>query len=559
MRILVFHGYLLRGTGSNVYNAELARALARAGHEVHLLCQDPRPAELAFVDAVGGWSAGGVLDVSDLDRERQDGWGRCTVYRPAIGSLLPVYVADRYEGFDARTFDRLTPAQVDHYLDVNVRAVREVAALAGVECALANHIVMGPAILARALSEQVPYAVKIHGSALEYTVRRHPRFLPFAREGLERAATVLVGSLHTAERLWDTLDDDTLPGRTYLGSPGVDVESFRPRGPGQRAAGLELMQSELEDRVRAGFDARAATAVDALFGELRQAEHTGVDVIAAAAARAAEIRAAYDPAGIDAAAPAAAAAVREHEGRLVLYVGKLIASKGVELLLAALPLVAEEVPDVRLAVVGFGTFREGLELLVRALDAGDFELAAALAGAGRALEGGERGELPQLAAFLAALDEDGRRGYAGAARGLAGRVAWFGRIEHDLLVNVVAAADVQVVPSTFPEAYGMVAAEAAACGVPPVCAHHSGLAEVTDQLSEALTPADAALLGFEAGDAAVRELAHRLVELLGDDARRAAVGARVATVAAARFSWDGVAEGVATAASGAHAALRRPV
>ena len=40
MRVLIFHGYLLRGTGSNVYNAELAAALARNGHEVHLLCQD---------------------------------------------------------------------------------------------------------------------------------------------------------------------------------------------------------------------------------------------------------------------------------------------------------------------------------------------------------------------------------------------------------------------------------------------------------------------------------------------------------------------------------------
>ena len=40
MRILIFHGYLLRGTGSNIYNANLSRALAKLGHEVHLLCQD---------------------------------------------------------------------------------------------------------------------------------------------------------------------------------------------------------------------------------------------------------------------------------------------------------------------------------------------------------------------------------------------------------------------------------------------------------------------------------------------------------------------------------------
>ena len=41
-----------------------------------------------------------------------------------------------------------------------------------------------------------------------------------------------------------------------------------------------------------------------------------------------------------------------------------------------------------------------------------------------------------------------------------------------------AARDVAVVPSIFPEAFGMVAAEAAAAGVPPLVADHSGLAEV---------------------------------------------------------------------------------
>ncbi len=29
MKVLIFHGYLLRGTGSNVYNANVAQALAR--------------------------------------------------------------------------------------------------------------------------------------------------------------------------------------------------------------------------------------------------------------------------------------------------------------------------------------------------------------------------------------------------------------------------------------------------------------------------------------------------------------------------------------------------
>ena len=45
MRVLIFHGYMLRGTGSNIYNLNLARALAKLGHEVHLLCQDRETGE----------------------------------------------------------------------------------------------------------------------------------------------------------------------------------------------------------------------------------------------------------------------------------------------------------------------------------------------------------------------------------------------------------------------------------------------------------------------------------------------------------------------------------
>ena len=219
MRILVFHGYLLRGTGSNVYNARLAAALARGGATVDLISQERRAHELPFVDAVGTW-ADGAARVEVL-REPV----RVTAWRPEIGGLLPVYVADRYEGVEARTFAACADDEIEAYVAANVAAVRDVVAQARPDVALANHLVMGPAILARALGGDVPYAVKIHGSALEYTVKRHPsRFLPAAAEGLAGARTVLVGSRHTAESLWAAMGDDTLPGRTFLGPPGVERE-----------------------------------------------------------------------------------------------------------------------------------------------------------------------------------------------------------------------------------------------------------------------------------------------------------------------------------------------
>jgi glycosyltransferase involved in cell wall biosynthesis len=501
VRILVFHGYLLGGTGSNVYNSGLAAALAHAGHEVHLLCQDRSPLDQPWVDATGDWD-GGMLRVT-ARREP----ARVTVYRPDIAGLLPVYVADRYEGVQARPFQDLTGAELDRYLERNVAAVREVAERTRPELALANHLVMGPVVLARALAGLgVPYAVKIHGSALEYTVKPYRRFMPHAREGLAGARGVLVGSRHTAESLWEAMQDPELPARTRLGPPGVDVGEFAPREPGAARAGLRALAGRLAGAPAGGTDSSFAR----------------------------------DAAG----AAAALASLEPERDRLVVFVGKLMGSKGVELLLAAWPLVLAREPRARLVLVGFGAFREGLERLAGDLAAGELEAAAATRG-----EGGD--ELALLRAFLEGLEPSEAAAYRESAARLPGRVAWTGRLDHAELADLLPAAEAMVVPSTFPEAFGMVAAEAAACGALPVVARHSGLAEVAQTLAGAV-PADARpWLSFELGAGAVAGLAAALTGWLQAPAElRDATREAMVRVTRERYSWDGVARTVLAAAAG---------
>jgi glycosyltransferase involved in cell wall biosynthesis len=107
------------------------------------------------------------------------------------------------------------------------------------------------------------------------------------------------------------------------------------------------------------------------------------------------------------------------------------------------------------------------------------------------------------------------------------------------------------VPSTFPEAFGMVAVEAAACGALPLSAAHSGLAEVTRQLREAVEDDIKPLLSFERAPGAIEEIAAKLTKWLSmppaerDRARRA-----LSQEARGRFGWDGVARGVIAAAEG---------
>jgi glycosyltransferase involved in cell wall biosynthesis len=522
VRILVFHGYLLDGTGSNVYNARLAAALVAQGHEVHLLSQDRHAERQPFVDAVGDWDSGGLR----LRTLREP--VRCTVYRPDIGGLLPVYVADRYEGIEARTFAECSDEQVAAYVEANVAAVRELVERVAPDVALANHLVMGPAILARALGGMVPYAVKVHGSALEYTVKPQPdRFLSFAREGLERASGVLVGSHHTAASLWRALADPRLEQRTRLGPPGVDVERFAPRSPAEALAGVERLAA----RLQASEQQPGAVSEDDAFAR------------------------------DDRAAGLALASLRPGEDRLVAFVGKLIVSKGVDLLLAAWPLVLQQVPAARLVVVGFGAYREGFEQLRSALASGDLDAALEIARAGRSLEDPafEPAPLRHLLAFFDDLEGTELDRYLAAAMALEQRVVLSGRLDHEELAELLPACEAIVVPSTFPEAFGMVAAEAAACGVLPVSAAHSGLAEVSAALARSVPQELAGLLSFPVDDGAVPALASRLGGWLRADPKlRAAARGGLVEVVRERWSWDGVARGVIAAARGELDRLQAP-
>ncbi len=529
MRVLIFHGYLLGGTGSNVYNANLAAALVRLGHEVHLLSQERKPEALAFVDAAGDWDSGELV----LRTLREP--VRCTVYRPRLAGLLPVYVADRYAGIEARPYPELSPEEVEAYVAANVAAVREVAARARPDVALANHLVMGPLVLARALADPVvPYAVKIHGSALEYTVRPHPRFLPAAREGIAPARGVLVGSRHVAESLWAALDDPELPARTRLGPPGVDVERFGPRPPAAARACLAVLAQRLAEQAR---DDVAEAAAHPAPADAEPASAFARDVGTAATA-------------------VASLAAGAEEDRLVLFVGKLIVSKGIDLLIAAWPLVLLAEPRARLAVVGFGAYRDGVLRLIDALADGDLDAVRALAAEGRAAEGevGATGSLRYVEAFLDGLERDEHgdaERYLAAARDLRERVVLTGRLEHAELTDLLPACEAQVVPSTFPEAFGMVAAEAAACGALPLCADHSGLAEVTAALAAAVPEEARPLLAFTVGPDAVRAIAERLAGWLdAPEPLREETRAALVATARERWSWEGVARGVLAAAQG---------
>lgn len=513
MRILIFHGYLLGGTGSNVYNASLARALRGLGHEVHLLCQDRDAASLEFIDAVGDWRSG-KLDVRATGAE--SGEGSVTAYTPDIAGLLPVFVRDRYADFEVKTFGELSGDELERYIERNVAAVKAVVEHAGEpDAALANHLVMAPVILSRA---GLDFALKVHGSDLSYTILPDlERFGPYALEGTRAAAGILVGSGHIAERLRRAVSEPEVNAKVRLGPPGVDTDLFAAISREDAPARLQGLADDLSAPDAAVADDGSSWARDT--------------------ARAA-----------DAVRWFAAA-----DGPRVVFVGKLIVSKGVDLLVAAWPLVHSENPGARLLVAGFGAYREGIERLIDVLSRGDLRMAREIARAGRALEGGPEKPLEHLDSFLA----DPPAGYAEAAISAAGTVQLAGRLEHGEVGRLVPGSDVLVFPSTHPEAFGMVAAEAASAGVLPVSAGHSGALEVSRALAADLPDTAAGLVSFPISDGVVEAIASRLNIWLGlePDVRGASRSALRGT-AKRLWGWEGVASAVIAASAGDLAELR---
>ena len=206
MKIVLWHGYLLGGTGSNVYTRSLARAFGSMGHEVVVICQDPNPEEF------------------DLSGAR--------VVRPDIGPLLPVFVLDAYAGVEARLLGELTVAERARVVDANAEALR---AELPADLVLVNHVLLGAAVGA---ASGATYVVKAHGSELEFAMRGNPELCSWAQECLLSARAVIAGSAHIVSVLHEVLGPGPHLDQVLTVPPGVDVDALRPRPRAEALAAL---------------------------------------------------------------------------------------------------------------------------------------------------------------------------------------------------------------------------------------------------------------------------------------------------------------------------------
>ncbi len=539
MRILLCHGYLLKGTGSNQYVQSLARALCAEGHHLVVMSQEDDP-RLDFVTTFLREDKEGAAP--QVVWEKETGYpGNCMAYKPFIGGLLPVYVLDSYAGFEVKEFTALTGDELAAYVEGNRRALDRMVRQFVPDVIHANHAVMLPYIVRTVAEEQgVPYFVSIHGSAIDFTVRKDERYLAYGLEGMRGARRVLVPSEHTREQVLEVFGDgvEGLERRMTLLPPGVDTEVFHPAET-DFPQSVERMLSSLAEResgVTVGdFVGRR--------GERAPAEPEGEARIEYEVARINGLHPDWLP------EPDLAESLRrlaEAAGPFIMFLGKLLETKGIQCAIPALPLVLRDHPEVSLVVVGFGELRGILELMLEALGEGDIRFLKELCDYGNRANSSRINEpFGPVLAFLDDLAGEGTLDeYLGLCMGLDldDAVLFTGYLTPEEHSEILPYAKALLVPSLGGEAFGMVATEAMACGVVPIASCHSGLAATLEPVRSIWGSDAGALLlddptrivsGISAACRAVLETPQETLRLRGAEMRG---------VVRQRFSWESIAE-----------------
>ena len=199
--ICILHGYLLEGSGSNLWTRSIIQSLCKQGETVHLLCQENHPELYGFISEVYYYDSSGTKIQKLLRESPYD--GQCIMHKPWIGDTLPVYVWDKYEEFvNVLPMAELDTESIEKYLDHNETIVKKVVQENNITVIHANHAVL-MSVIAMRISEHmsIPFAIMPHGSAIEYAVKKDQRIYKYAFEAFEKASRIFVIGKEIRQRI----------------------------------------------------------------------------------------------------------------------------------------------------------------------------------------------------------------------------------------------------------------------------------------------------------------------------------------------------------------------
>jgi glycosyltransferase involved in cell wall biosynthesis len=532
--ICILHGYLLEGSGSNLWTRCVVESLCMEGHTVQLVCQEPYPERYDCIAEAYRYHLDGTVETI-LSRAVPYP-GRCIMHKPQLGDTLPVYVWDKYDEFpNVVPMVNLPDDAIEEYVARNAAIVQRVVEERGVTALHANHAVL-MSVVAQRVSQAtgVPFAVMPHGSALEYAVKPDERFRRLATSAFSDAGHIFVHGEEMRHRVETILPEVTNLDSKFSVLPlGVHTAQFEPVPRERRREKMGRLFVELRDLPRG----RRPEQLERMVADLPRARDPRA------------LRAVLSGVKYETKAPDEDVAEKlqdvdwEHDA-VVLFVGRLISAKGIQSGLAALPLLLAEDPGLRFIVVGHGPLREPMEAFLWGLEHGDRALVERIVESGRVLEGDPDGAggshaLGKVKWFLQELEAQGELDdYFALAREhvRADRVIFTGYLTHHELQHLFPCCDAGIFPSIVKEAGPLVFLEALASGCFPLGTYFGGMKASIDAIAELFPP--------EIADAMKIDPMNTVHDIVANVGRALRFGVRYKDVlsrtAQARYDWTSV-------------------
>ena len=421
MKIGILHNYTLSGSGSSTYVLGLVKSLTKLGHEVVVISREPAYEKYGIFRSIFSHDGdqASSRNTNLTDTTSGTATGYTLTFDPYIG------IETHPECQDAAYFSTCSREIFNEYLTKSIQAVQDIIRREKIEVLNTNHEVPLPYVAAKVQEiTGTPFLATLHGSHIEYVLRKNPdRYRPCVEEGLNRASYIIVTTQDVKNRC--IANASVSPESFVLIPVGVDTDLFKP-------SDAQSSSFSIDNRI-----GNASVELQRL----------------------------------------------REESRVVVFVGKVTADKGVHLLPYMLPYILEKNPLTQMLIVGGGDILESLIAFSEgSLKSTDFLLKVQ----------GRQGVVEDF------LTHDVPPNYIdGISEILKGHCVITGPQPFEVVQKVLSVADVCVIPSLIDEALPMITLESLSSGALPIARDYSGFREVIARIREEI-PEMASTLAIEA-------------------------------------------------------------
>ena len=464
MKIGLYHGYELTGSGSNEYTRYLARAFLQAGQEVHIICREQHPEKIPYLTDVLRWNINGG---SEVLLSKSSNKFNCYLHQLPHANVRPVFITDKQREGNVKSFRSLSDQELSDYHKLNQFLLAKILSRFQLDVLHANHLVYQPiAALPACNKTKTPLIIFPHGSAIEYTIKSDDRFKQLALQGILGCNGLIIGNHEVQNRILGLYPDhrDFILDKSCIVGVGVDTSLFQPVERKMRVKSIEMLIGSNNS------GGKNPNLTASLHHRITNGELEAVR----------DYWNAYDHSLPD-------TNLNDHLRRIpwdqniLLFVGALTVGKGLQSLISALPFILQKCPQTHLVIVGAGAYREVLEAYVFAIQDSNQKLIIQLADRGTDLDRNElTGPWEDVKSFLG--ESKNLEELLKIGKGLENHIHFLGRLDHSRLQYLFPCADLAIFPSVISEAYPLVLMESLSNGVLPMVSYFSGFKDGVDEL-----------------------------------------------------------------------------